>query len=149
MPSDEIAAGRAALSLCEALLLALRDKKVLHDSEIVDLASDAASPHRCVAEVTESIEFHLSVAALLDRIIINGDYYRVSRVAKGRLVLVVEGEPLVRLEIVDVLRSSGFDVVDVGSTDEAKAVFEQHPHIALVCTELRLPGAVDGLELAR
>ncbi len=35
-------AGLAALSICEALLLALQDRKLLPDSEIIGILSDAA-----------------------------------------------------------------------------------------------------------
>ncbi len=40
------AAGRAALSICESLLLTLLDKGVLKPEEVLDALEDAAAAHR-------------------------------------------------------------------------------------------------------
>ena len=47
LPDDP--AGMAALSICEALLLALNDYKLLPQSEIVGVLTDAATTHENAA----------------------------------------------------------------------------------------------------
>jgi CheY-like chemotaxis protein len=64
-------------------------------------------------------------------------------------VLVVEDEGLVRLDAVESLRAAGFQVVEAGSADEALRAFEAREDIDLVFTDIDIPGAMDGLELAR
>ncbi len=73
---DGVAAGLAALSICESLLLALGDLKVLSDEEVVGVISDAADAHRFVEGSPRDTELHNSVAALLDRILASGNSVR-------------------------------------------------------------------------
>jgi CheY-like chemotaxis protein len=65
------------------------------------------------------------------------------------LVLVVESHPLVRASMVEALAEADITAIDVGSADEAVAMLEARTDIGLVFTETELPGATDGLELAR
>ncbi len=68
--------GMAALSICESLLLALNDRKLLPESEIIGVLRDAAATH-ANAEGTESeIETHRAVAALINAIIAGGNSVR-------------------------------------------------------------------------
>jgi hypothetical protein len=79
--SDTIktAAGIAALSICESLLLALGDLKVLSPKGAVDIISDAAAAHRNAGDTAHEIGVHKEVAAILDRIIAGGNSVRRSR----------------------------------------------------------------------
>ncbi len=61
MQSDN--AGKAALSICEALLLALGDRGVLSAREIAGLLDDAAASHESASE-TETAA-HRDVAVLI------------------------------------------------------------------------------------
>lgn len=63
--------GSAALAICESLLLALTDRKILDEREVIGLMEDAASAHRNA--VTEEGGNHGN-HAVADRIeaIING-----------------------------------------------------------------------------
>lgn len=64
-------------------------------------------------------------------------------------VLVVEDEPIVRLDLSDFLVDSGFDVLEVGNADEAIEVLERRDDIRLIVTDVDMPGSMDGLKLAR
>jgi CheY-like chemotaxis protein len=64
-------------------------------------------------------------------------------------VLVVEDEPFVRLMGVDFLEDAGFDVLQAGNADEALQVLESHPEVDVVFSDIEMPGALDGLGLAR
>jgi two-component system, response regulator PdtaR len=63
-------------------------------------------------------------------------------------VLVVEDEPLVRLDIVDFLVREGFDVKDAPNADEAIRLLESDPSIQVIFTDIDMPGSMDGLKLA-
>ena len=73
---DGGAAGLAALSICESLLLALGDSKVMGEQEIVGIISDAADAHRFAGGSARAISLHTEVTAILDRIIAGGNSVR-------------------------------------------------------------------------
>jgi CheY-like chemotaxis protein len=62
-------------------------------------------------------------------------------------ILVVEDEWLVRELVVEELREAGFEVVDAATGDEAVTRFAEHRADVLL-TDIRLPGALDGWEIA-
>lgn len=69
--------GIAALSICEALLLALNDAKVLPEREIVGILQDAAASHENAKGATDAeTEMHIAVARLINRIIAGGNSVR-------------------------------------------------------------------------
>jgi len=63
-------------------------------------------------------------------------------------VLVVEDEPLVRMDIVDILEAGGFVVFEAANADEAIAILVEHPEIRALFTDIDMPGSMDGLKLA-
>lgn len=63
------------------------------------------------------------------------------------VVLVVEDEPLLREMIAFEFESSGFEVFDAGSAEEALQRLSQMPSLDLLFTDIRLPG-MDGWSLA-
>ena len=63
-------------------------------------------------------------------------------------VLVVEDEPLIRLDLADHLRSAGLVVVETTTGDEALAVLKVNDAVDLVVSDIRMPGATDGIELS-
>jgi hypothetical protein len=73
MPDD--IAGRAALSICESLLLALNDRNILPESEIVGILRDAAAAHEFAPDSAER-ETHAAVAALINGILAGGNSVR-------------------------------------------------------------------------
>lgn len=65
-------------------------------------------------------------------------------------VLVVEDEPLIRMDTVDMLEQAGLTVVDFGSAEAAAAYLRENAgDIAAVFTDINLAGKMDGIELAR
>jgi hypothetical protein len=76
MSESDMFSGMAALSICEALLLALNDAKVLPESEIVGVLSDAAAAHEGADVADHDAALHQEVAALIRRIIDGGNSVR-------------------------------------------------------------------------
>jgi CheY-like chemotaxis protein len=64
-------------------------------------------------------------------------------------VLVVEDEPLIRMDLVDRLSRLGCAALEAGSAAEAIAILERHREITAVFTDVQMPGTMDGIELAR
>lgn len=64
------------------------------------------------------------------------------------VILIVEDEPIVRLDALDLVRTAGFDAIGAKNADEAIAILEARPDIRLVFTDHELPGTMDGLKLA-
>jgi hypothetical protein len=74
MPDQTDHAGMAALSICEALLLAMNDHKLLPEREIMGILLDAAATHENATGPGE--ETHRAVAALIHQIIAGGNSVR-------------------------------------------------------------------------
>jgi DNA-binding NtrC family response regulator len=64
-------------------------------------------------------------------------------------VLVVDDEFLVRMNTADILREAGFEVTEARDASSALAALETTPGIRLVCTDLEMPGSLDGVGLIR
>ncbi|MDW5317167.1 response regulator [Rhizobium sp. PL01] len=64
-------------------------------------------------------------------------------------VIVVEDEPLVRLDIVISLENEGFIVLEASNADEAIDLLDTHSEIRLMFTDIDMPGSMDGLKLAQ
>jgi two-component system, response regulator PdtaR len=63
-------------------------------------------------------------------------------------VLMVEDEPLLLAFAADRLRDEGFRVIEAAAAADAVALFEQHPEVDLLFTDIEMPGALNGLGLA-
>lgn len=63
-------------------------------------------------------------------------------------LLVAEDDVLIRSMIAEFLRDAGFDVLEAGTADEAMAHFEAGTAIDLLFSDVRMPGSMDGSELA-
>src|ERR1700726_2991813 len=64
------------------------------------------------------------------------------------VVLVVEDEMLLRVRAVDMVEDAGYTSVEAVDADEAVAILESRSDIALVFTDIQMPGSMDGLRLA-
>ena len=64
------------------------------------------------------------------------------------VVLIVDDDPLLRMLAVDVVEEAGFAAIEEGDADEAVALLEVRSDIALVFTDINMPGTMDGLKLA-
>jgi hypothetical protein len=68
--------GLAALAICESLLLALNDRNILPEREIVGILRDAAAAHKDPPPSTYDPATHEAVAALINLIIDGGNSVR-------------------------------------------------------------------------
>lgn len=64
-------------------------------------------------------------------------------------VLVVEDDALVRAMAVDALEEEGFEVIEAPSADYALTVLQARSDIRVVFTDVTMPGALNGFDLAR
>ena len=65
------------------------------------------------------------------------------------IVLVVDDDLLVREPIADYLREVGYEVLEAGDAHEAIDLVGHTDHVSLVFSDVRMPGEVDGIGLAR
>lgn len=66
MPND--IAGTAALPICESLLLALNDRNILPEKEILGILKDSAATDKLAAK-DDQAEIHAAVAAVINGIL--------------------------------------------------------------------------------
>jgi CheY-like chemotaxis protein len=64
------------------------------------------------------------------------------------VVLVVEDEMLLRMRAVDMVEDAGYTSLEAVDADEAVAILESRSDIALMFTDIQMPGSMDGLKLA-
>jgi two-component system, response regulator PdtaR len=65
-----------------------------------------------------------------------------------RTVLVIEDEPLIRLHTIEVIEDLGFVAIEAENADAAVAILESRSDIDAVFTDVRMPGSMDGIQLA-
>jgi CheY-like chemotaxis protein len=63
------------------------------------------------------------------------------------VVLVVEDEMMLRMRAVDMVEDAGYTPIEALDADEV-AILESRSDIALMCTDIQMPGSMDGLGLA-
>lgn len=64
------------------------------------------------------------------------------------VVLVVEDDPLLRMLAIEIIECAGFVALEACNADEAVARLEAHKDIALLFTDVQMPGSMDGIKLA-
>jgi CheY-like chemotaxis protein len=64
-------------------------------------------------------------------------------------ILVVEDEVLLRMAIADALRNVGYRVIEVSDAQQALDALAHKFDVKLIVSDIQLPGALDGLGLAR
>jgi DNA-binding NtrC family response regulator len=65
-------------------------------------------------------------------------------------VLIVDDEPAVRALATDILADAGFDTIAAADADQALHLLENDPkNVDVLFTDVRMPGAMSGLDLAR
>ncbi len=72
----------------------------------------------------------------------------VGAVGLGETILVVDDEAAVRVLMVEMLREMGFQVLEAGDGPRALQVLQRHPAIALLVTDVGLPGGMNGRQVA-
>ena len=63
-------------------------------------------------------------------------------------VLLVEDEWFIRFDVAEQLRGAGFEVVEASTADDAMDYISSGERIDALITDIRMPGTLDGLELA-
>lgn len=64
------------------------------------------------------------------------------------VVLVVEDDPLLRMNAVDMIEEAGFHALEASNADAAIRMLETRNDIRLIFTDIDMPGSMDGLALA-
>ena len=62
-------------------------------------------------------------------------------------VLVVEDQPLLRMVVTEVLTEAGLTVLEAGDASAALGLFDAHEEIAVIVSDLKLPGTLSGVDL--
>lgn len=65
------------------------------------------------------------------------------------IVLVVDDEPLTRMNGVDFVEQAGFTAIEAANADEAIQVLQQRSEIYAVFTDVQMPGSMDGIRLLK
>jgi len=63
-------------------------------------------------------------------------------------VLVVEDDAILRLHALDIVEEAGFVALEAKNADEAIVILESRTDIALLFTDVNMPGSMDGVKLA-
>jgi CheY-like chemotaxis protein len=63
-------------------------------------------------------------------------------------ILIVENEAMVRLELGDQLVETGYRMLVACDADEAIELLDDHSEIALLITDITVPGSMDSVRLA-
>ena len=66
----------------------------------------------------------------------------------NEIVLVVEDEFIIRLNAMQIVQDAGYTVLEASNADEAIDILEQRDDIAIVFTDINMPGSMDGAEMA-
>lgn len=64
-------------------------------------------------------------------------------------ILLVEDEPIIRMSLVQHLEDCGYPVLEAENAPDAIQLLKHHPEIAVVFTDVQMPGEMDGLGLAK
>jgi CheY-like chemotaxis protein len=74
---------------------------------------------------------------------------QVAAVPEKPTVLLVEDEVLIRLMVAEELRSQGLQVLEASNAEEALAILESSFPVDPLFTDVRMPGRMDGVALAK
>jgi len=66
---------------------------------------------------------------------------------QSKKLLIVEDDFLIRITLAETLTDDGFVVVEAASGDEGLAMLQEDDSIALLLTDIQLPGKLDGYAL--
>jgi CheY-like chemotaxis protein len=73
----------------------------------------------------------------------------MTRKRNAPVILVVEDEALVRFAAVGMLEDAGFRMIEAVNGDQALELLAADSDVQLLFTDVSMPGAIDGLALAR
>ena len=64
------------------------------------------------------------------------------------IVLIVEDDMILRMRSVDIVEDAGYTPVEAVDADQAFGILRSRSDIALLFTDIQMPGSMDGLQLA-
>jgi CheY-like chemotaxis protein len=64
------------------------------------------------------------------------------------VVLVVEDEMMLRMLAIDMVEDAGYVPLEAMDAAEAVAILESRSDVVLMCTDIQMPGQMDGMALA-
>jgi CheY-like chemotaxis protein len=64
------------------------------------------------------------------------------------VILVVEDDMMLRMRAVDMVGDAGYTPLEALDAAEAVTILESRSDVALICTDIQMPGQMDGLGLA-
>jgi CheY-like chemotaxis protein len=64
------------------------------------------------------------------------------------VILIAEDDPLLRMLAVEFVKEAGFETLEASDADQAVAILESRSEIAVLFTDIDMPGSMNGLELA-
>jgi DNA-binding NtrC family response regulator len=64
------------------------------------------------------------------------------------VVLIVEDEMMLRMRAVDIVVDAGYTPLEALDAVEAVAILESRSDVVLMCTDIQMPGQMDGVGLA-
>ena len=67
----------------------------------------------------------------------------------SKRVLLVEDEGLIRITLAETLEDAGYVVISAGTGDEACALLGDEGCFDVLVTDIQMPGAADGIDVAR
>lgn len=69
------------------------------------------------------------------------------KLAMTKTILVVEDEPIIRMNAVAMIEDAGYDVIEASNADDAILHLEARPEIRVIFSDIEMPGSMDGLKL--
>ena len=67
----------------------------------------------------------------------------------GQTILIVEDEAIIRMFAAGVLEDAGFQVLEASNSEDALTMLAHHDEVAVLMTDVRMPGLMDGLALVQ
>lgn len=68
---------------------------------------------------------------------------------KNTVVLLVDDEPVIRMVASQGLEDAGFEVIEADCAENALEILKTRADVGVLFTDVNMPGALDGLDLAR
>lgn len=68
---------------------------------------------------------------------------------KNTVVLLVDDEPVIRMVASQGLEDAGFQVIEADCAESALEILRMRADVGVLFTDVNMPGALDGLDLAR
>jgi hypothetical protein len=101
------------------------------------------------SEVGVGTTFRLYLPSISGRVEMSEESQLVEQLlGRGEMVLVVEDDTPIRRIVVRYFRELGFNIIEAKNAAEALGVLEANP-VDILFTDVVMPGAIDGVELAR